>query len=347
MRNSNIQICNEIIHPGEFLSLALPLPELFGCAPMYLPIKILQGKQSGPCLLIIAAMHGNELNGTEIINRLLKNKAVQKLHGTLILIPVINVYGLINRLSTLPSTFDLEKSFPGSENGTHTGRIAHIFCKEIFSKADYCIDLQTGFFNHSNFPSIHVDFDDLNAKELAEAYNSPVITRLKPEKGTLAAYAFENKIPYILYKAGEALRFDEVAIRSGLRGVLNVMRKIKMLPLRNPQKSAVLKSFIADKNIWVRSSMSGINHSTLKLGQYVKAGDVLCEIKDPFGVGDDLTIEAPEDSIIVGKNNIPLVYEGEGVFQLGVFSKMQQAASHLEEWKEKTVEQFNEERSNS
>ena len=144
MKASNLKICNETIHPGENLSLALPLPELFSCAPLYMPIKVNHGKNEGPCLLVIAAMHGNELNGTEIINRLLNSSKIKKLNGTLITIPVLNVYGLINRSQFLPGGIDLDTCFPGSKTGTHAARMAHIFTSEILKKADYCIDLQTG-----------------------------------------------------------------------------------------------------------------------------------------------------------------------------------------------------------
>ena len=154
MKNSDITICNETIHSGEQASLALPLPELFSCAPMYMPIKVIHGKQAGPCLLVIAAMHGNELNGAEIINRLLQSKGISELKGTLIAVPIMNVYGFINKTRAMPGGATLGTSFPGSPHGSHAARLAHLFCSEIFSLADYCIDLQTGWLNHSNLPQI-------------------------------------------------------------------------------------------------------------------------------------------------------------------------------------------------
>ena len=112
MKNNAIQICNETIHPGENLSLALPLPELFSCAPLYMPIRIIHGKSPGPCLLITATMHGNELNGTEIINRLFEIKELKKIKGTLIAVPVLNVFGLMNRSRNLPGGIELDRCFP-------------------------------------------------------------------------------------------------------------------------------------------------------------------------------------------------------------------------------------------
>ncbi len=338
MKNTTLQICNEIIHPGESLSLALPLPELFSCAPLYMPIKVIHGKRSGPCLLVTAAMHGNELNGTEIINRLLNVGTLKRLQGTLIAIPVLNVYGLINRSRYLPGGLDLDRCFPGTKTGTHAARMAHVFTSEIFNKADACIDLQTGFINYTNLPQIYVNFDDEQAKMLAETFNAPVMSNTVCEKGMLRTLAFKKKKPFLLYEAGEAMRFDEHAIKVGVKGILNIMRKLEMLPNNTTKKEDTLKSFFTEKNIWVRASTSGISHTKHKLGQHVKKGEVLCTINDPFGATDSVTVTSPEEAIIVGKNNLPLVHEGEALFQLAVFPKMQHTASHLEEWKEKSTE---------
>lgn len=339
MKNTTLQICNEIIHPGERVSLALPLPELFSCAPLYMPIKVIHGKQAGPCLLVTAAMHGNELNGTEIINRLFDTKVLNRLQGTLIAIPVLNVYGLINRSRYLPGGLELDQCFPGSKTGTLAARLAHIFTSEIFDKADVCIDLQTGFINYTNLPQIYVNFEDSRAKALAETFNAPVISNTVCENGMLRTLAFKKKKPFLLFEAGEAMRFDEHAIKVGVKGVLNVMRKLDMFPA-NVKREPSLKSFFTEKNIWVRAATSGISHSKHKLGQYVKKGEILCTINDPFGATESMAIVSPEEAVIVGKNNLSLVHEGESLFQLSVFPKMQHTASHLGEWETKSTENF-------
>lgn len=341
MKNTNLQICDTTIHPGESLSLALPMPELFSCAPMYMPIKVAHGKQAGPCLLIIAAMHGNEINGTEIINKLMESKSLNRLKGTIIAIPVLNIFGLINRSRFLPGGINLNRSFPGSKNGSHASRTAHLFISEIFSKADYCIDLQTGFINYSNLPQIYVDYTNEKAKKLAENFNAPVISDLEKTEGSLGLYAVKKNIPYLLYEAGEAMRFDEQAIKVGTKGILNVIKAIDMLPTKTESKNKKFKSAFATNNIWVRASSSGLSHSTHSLGQYVKKGEALCLLKDPFGAADDVTVNSPENAVIVGQNNLPLVHEGEGLYQLAVFSQeMKATANRLEEWQENSTDQL-------
>lgn len=336
MKNNNLTICNQTIYPGEQASLALPLPELFSCAPMYMPIKVFHGKHAGPCLLVTAAMHGNELNGAEIINRLMQSSALKKLKGTLIAVPIMNVYGFINKTRTMPGGTPLNANFPGSAHGSHAARLAHLFCSEIFSLAQYSIDLQTGSLNHTNLPQIFVTEDNHDALTLARAFAAPVISEVRAQKGSLRAYANSCQIPHLVYEAGEAMRFDESSIKIGTKGIINVMRHIGMLPTTSKLSTNPQKSFIMRDTRWVRSPTSGISHSNIKLGQQVKRGELLCVIKDPFGAGDDMPVKAPFDGVVVSVNNLPLVYEGVTLFELAAFERLTQAAEHIEDWIDET-----------
>ena len=185
MKNKAVKFFDATVHPGEQASLALPLPEMFTCAPMYMPIKVVHGKEAGPTVLIIAAMHGNEVNGTEIINQLRKKSELNELKGTLIMIPVMNVYGMTHRSRYMPDGAELDRSFPGSESGSHAARLTHLFTTEVLDKADYCIDLQTGALNHSK-QAIEIGvrgvMNVLNTLDMLEnsengSANEPVITR--------------------------------------------------------------------------------------------------------------------------------------------------------------------------
>jgi predicted deacylase len=336
-KNTDLTIYNETIHPGEDLTVALPLPGLFSCAPIYMPMRVIHGKQAGPTLVITAALHGNELNGTKILNQLINLKALKKLYGTLIAIPVVNVYGLINRSRFLPGGINLEKCFPGSSTGTKTSRLANMLVTEIFDKADYLIDLQTGQLNFSHLPQVHISQGDNTAKELAESFNAPVISIDTPSKTSLRQYAAQQGIPFMHYETGEAMRFDEQGIKIGVRGLLRVMRQIGMLKTMHKNKKPTEKThFYTTKNIWIRADSSGMCECKLKLGQQVKQGQPLCVIRDPFGGLQEATVLAPRDAVIVGINNLPLVTEGEALFQLALFPEMTEAAEHLEDWEEQS-----------
>jgi len=333
-KNTALKICDATIYPGETVSLALPLPELFTCAPVYMPIKVIHGKQSGPTLLVIAAMHGDEVNGTEIINRLLKLPSLKKLKGTLIAVPVLNVYGLLNRSRYLPNGHLLDRYFPGNKTGSHASRLCYWFIQEVFKHADVCIDLQTGSRNHSNFPQVYVNFDDQQSLDLAKTFNAPVITNVQTEKGSLRQYANKCKTPLLVYEAGEAMRFDERAIKVGLKGITSIMRSLKMLdtPKLKPKRS--FKAIRATQRVWVRASTSGIALAKVALGEQVKKNQTLAVISDPFGASDAEAVKAPDAGVIVSYNNLPLVHEGEAIFQLAMFKELDKAASQLEAWHE-------------
>ncbi len=332
MKNRPLTICDQTVFPGEQANLALPLPELFSCAPMYMPIKIFHGKEDGPRLLLIAAINGNELNGAEIINRLCLREELKAIKGTLIVVPIMNVYRFIHAMRTLPGGVSLENHFPGSPHGSHVSRLTHLFCSEIFSLTEYCIDFQTGALNHTNVPQIFIG--EKNEKELALAnrFEAPVISRTPAPKGSLRAYAAERGVPYLLYEAGEALRFDEPSIQLGVQGALNVMSALGMLKSSEATSTENDKSFITGKNQWIRSPTSGLSHSNIKLGQLVEKKELLAIIKDPFGTGESVEVRAPLSGIVVSMNNLPLVYEGVELFQLAFFENLEDVASHLEQY---------------
>lgn len=338
-KNKPLHIATQTIHPGESISLALPLPEAFTCAPIYMPIKIIHGKKAGPCILVIAALHGDELNGTEIINQLLKKLSSKKISGTLIAIPVFNVYALINRSRTLPGGVNIDLHFPGSEHGTHAERMTHVFVKEIFSHADICIDLQTGLLNHSNLPQIYTDFNDPRSKQLALQFHAPVVSMREPQKGSLHALAKENNKPFLLYTAGQAMHFDAQAIKVGVKGLEYLLYETNMLARKqeSDQKAKEQQPLLSKTSISIRAPKSGVSHSQHTIGDIIKKNDVVSIIKDPFGTSEDLPVKSPADGIIIGKNNLPLTYEGATIFELAIFDALtiSSAAHHIKTWSKK------------
>lgn len=338
-KSSTLSICNEVIHPGESLSLALHLPELYSCLPAYMPIKVFHGKRAGPTLLLIAAINGDELNGIEVINRVLSYKRLNKIEGTLIAIPVVNVFGLANKSKFLPGDVLLSERFPGSAHGTHADRLAHLFTSEIFNLADYIVCLRTGPLNYSHFPEVSTDLTNETCKTMAQVFQAPVMTQAKPKPGSLFAYARQENKNFITFTAGEANRFDSGSIKLGLKGIFKLMAHLKMIPEKNPTPHRENKHGIMHQAIWVRSHHSGISTNRVKLGQQVSHGDVLSEISDPFGNFDTQELKSPRDGIIVGINNVPLVKEGESLFKIALFSEPEEAASHLAKWEFYVAEQ--------
>jgi predicted deacylase len=282
-------------------------------------------------LFVSAAIHGDELNGVEIIRRLLTRKIIRSIRGTLIAVPIVNVHGFLNQSRYLPDRRDLNRSFPGSAKGSVAARLANLFIKKIVSAADYGIDLHTGAINRANLPQIRANLDDPRTFELARAFGAPVIIDSDVRDGSLRGCAAEMGIPILIYEAGEALRFDETSIRAGLRGIFNVMRAIGMLPEKGEAERSrkSVEPVVARATRWVRAAESGIVHNRAKLGSRVEDGERLATISDPLGRRENV-IRAPFDGIVIGRSNLPLAHEGDALFHLGSFRDVPQAEDVVE-----------------
>jgi len=303
--------------------IELPLPPLYTHTPLNLPVHILRGAKDGPRLFVSAAIHGDELNGTEIIRRLLKQPALKRLRGTLVAVPIVNIYGLLNHSRYLPDRRDLNRSFPGSGKGSLAARLAHLFMTEIVDNCTHGIDLHTGAIHRSNLPQIRANLDDEETARLATDFGVPVLLNANLRDGSLRAAAAQKGIPMLLYEAGEALRFDEIAIRAGVKGVINVMRTMGMLPPSRSRRKKLKEPFVARSSTWVRASASGLFRKVLPLGSRVKLGEIIGLIDDPFG-GSQYDVKSTTSGIIIGCAEMPLVQEGEALFHVARFEDVRQ-----------------------
>ncbi len=326
--NKTLQIAGEIIKPGSRVTLELPIPQLYTHTPMQMPVHVVCGKHDGPSLFVCAAIHGDELNGVEIIRRLMNQTRLKRIRGTLIAIPIVNVYGVIHHSRYLPDRRDLNRSFPGSDKGSLASRLAHLFMTEVIANATHAIDLHTGALHRSNVPQIRADLSDKNTRVLARAFGVPVIINSKLRDGSLRAAACDLGIPIMIYEAGEALRFDEVSIRAGLRGINNVMCALGMLPTKHRHKS-VKKQFTAQSSTWIRAPISGVLLNTTKLGSTVTEGDVLGAVADPFGQ-TQTEIKASTSGVVIGRTHLPLVNEGDAVVHIARFDDVSAVANHVD-----------------
>lgn len=330
-------IGGKTISPGERLSIDLPVALLHTQTPLSMPIQIRRGRKEGPRLFISAAIHGDELNGVEIIRRLHQHKSLSMLRGTLITIPIVNIYGVIHHSRYLPDRRDLNRSFPGSERGSLASRLANLFMTEIVANCTHGIDIHTGVLHRSNLPQLRVNLDDCDAKELAQSFGVPVIINSDLRDGSLRQAASERGIPMLLYEAGEALRFDELSIRAGVKGIINVMRTLGMLPKSRYRSKTTIEPLIARSSSWVRAPESGVFRAFTVLGIQVKKGDVLGVIDSPFG-DNEVEVVAPTSGLVIGKTSLPLINEGDALFHIARFQAVKEVAEKVEAFTETLVE---------
>jgi predicted deacylase len=324
------------VSKGTNTTINIELPKLYN-TPTELPVRVIRGKKSGPTVFISAAIHGDELNGIEIIRRFRKLNILKKLKGTVILVPVVNVYGLMNLSRYLPDRRDLNRSFPGSTKGSLAGRVAKIFFDEIVKKCDLGIDLHTASIHKSNLPQVRTNIDNEYTFKLAKAFGASVVLHSELRDGSLRAVAQEAGIPILLYEAGEALRFDETSIRIGVQGLVNVLRENEMLPKvirKTPRKTPL----ITRSSKWIRSSESGMLRTIKALGDTVVADEIIAYIDEPLG-DNRFELKSPFNGVIIGKSEIPLVQEGDAVFHIAEFKNLEVAENKIEHFNENIIEQ--------
>ncbi len=329
---SIISIDGVDIAPGEHRQVMITIPRLCDWGDLRLPVHIVRGKQEGPVLAVTGAVHGDEINGTEIIRRLLKKPFLKKLTGTLIAVPIVNVFGFLNQDRYLVDRRDLNRSFPGSKKGSVAARIAHIIMTEIIAKSTHLIDLHTGSLHRENLPQIRVNTNSQPLKEMALAFRAPVILHSEGTESTLRVAAERAGCQAILYEAGEALRFDEVAIRVGLRGITGLMKHIGMLPSLKLKPSTVVSS-MTQSSYWIRANHGGTMRVFKRLGKGVQPGEVLAVISNPSGI-EEFDVVANQSGIIIGRNNLPLVHEGAALFHIASFDALHEAADSVKEMTE-------------
>jgi uncharacterized protein len=325
-------ISNNTINAGERQTIEIPVPSLYTHTELELPVHVFHSKRPGPVLFLSGAVHGDEINGVEIIRRVIHTKGINRIRGTLIAIPVVNIYGFINQERYLPDRRDLNRSFPGSKKGSLTGRMANLFLEEIVSKCTHGIDLHTAAIHRENLPHIRAVLDDDETEKMARAFTSPLILNTSIVDGSLRKAAEKLGVSVIVYEAGEALRFDEVSIRAGVRGVISVMRNIGMLP-QLKSKRRLIEPIVAQSSKWIRAPQSGILRVIKPLGSKVSKNELLAIVSDPFGEVEE-EILSPLSGIIIGRANLPLVNEGEALFHIASFKSSSNAADKVESFQQ-------------
>ncbi|HAN68429.1 MAG TPA: succinylglutamate desuccinylase, partial [Halieaceae bacterium] len=292
-----LKIGGQVIQPGERKVIDIPVAPTYTHDNLSISVQVVRGKRPGPVLFVCAAVHGDEINGVEIIRRILKDPHLDRLRGTLVAIPIVNVYGFINHTRYLPDGRDLNRSFPGSARGSLTGRIAHTFLQDIVAHCTHGIDLHTGARHRSNFPQIRANLEDPTVLGMTEAFGAPIAIDAKIRDGSLRQAAGDLGVPVLLYESCEALRFDEIYIRAGVKGVLNVMRHIGML---RRSRARSRPPTISRNTRWLRAPESGILRVLVPLGAEVQQGQTIGFIADPMGTSET-DVVADTHGIVIGR----------------------------------------------
>ncbi len=314
--NKPISINDVNIEPGEAKEIILNIARLPTYTDIDLPVLVYRSTKPGPTLLLVACIHGDEINGVEIIRRIIANKTIIPDAGTVIAIPVVNIYAFIHSSRAYPVGKDLNRSFPGNNHGSLSSRMAYVIMQKIVPLIDYGIDFHTGGASKANFPHLRTDFSDPKNLELANAFSPQIIVNSKAPDKTFRKAAGNCGKKMLTFEGGESLRFDEFSIQEGIAGIARLMNYLGM------RHSTIPDNFphVLSKNYWTRARYSGLFRSSIQLGQKIKKNQVLGSITDPFG-NEEINVKAAANGYVIGINHECVINKGDALIHVGVDSE--------------------------
>lgn len=309
-----LTINKEEILPGESATVNINVGRLPSGTRINMPTHVFRSEKAGPTLLILAGVHGDEINGIEVIRRCVFNEYFEVLKmGSVIAIPVVNVHGFINYSREVPDGKDVNRSFPGSLQGSLASRVARIITKKILPHVNYIIDIHTGGASRYNYPQIRYTGSDAKSAELAKIFRPPFILQKPVISKSLRKIAKEKNIPIIIYEGGESLRFDGFSIQHAIDGILRITNHLGLTEEEVIERKRVTHF---TKTSWIRATQAGLFLWTKSSGQRVIKGEPIGIINDPQGA-KSATVVAKTDGYIVGHNNASVVNQGDALFQIG------------------------------
>lgn len=296
--------------PGKLTQTELRVARLPTGIWLSFPVGVLHGARPGPVIWVTGAIHGDELNGVPIIRRILDVVDPRTLQGTLLAVPVVNVFGLVKESRYLPDRRDLNRSFPGSKRGSTAAQLANLLMTEIVARSEVGIDLHTGSGGRKNLPQVRCDLDDDATLRLATAFGAPMLLHARLRDGSLRAAATALGKAVLLYEAGEANRFDSNAIETGVHGVLRVMRALGMIDVRIDPPSQASRT--SRSSAWSRAQRTGFCEMRVQLGAEVEAGAEIAIVYDTLGQNRAI-VRAGKPGVVIGHVTSPIVHRGDAV----------------------------------
>jgi predicted deacylase len=310
-------IGGERVSQGESCSINLKFSESYLGSPATVPIHVIRAKNPGPRLLLTGCVHGDELNGMGIIRELLYDQPPQLSCGTLVCIPVVNVYGLEHHTRYLPDRRDLNRDFPGAERGSISSRLAHVIFSKVVRQCDMLIDFHSAAVRRTNYPNVRADLSVPGVRQLARAFGCELIVNGKGPVGSLRRAATSAGIPCIILEAGEVWKIETSVVQVGVRGVMNVLKSLGMV--RGKVEPPRYQTRI-DRTTWVRAERGGTLSFAVNPGDVVEKGQLLASNYNIFG-DERSQLRSPGDGIILGMTTMPVVKPGDAAFHIALVSR--------------------------
>ncbi|WP_405209132.1 succinylglutamate desuccinylase/aspartoacylase family protein [Aquimarina sp. LLG6339-5] len=313
--NDILNILGEDIPLGASKIINFNIANLYTSTKVEIPIIIKRSKKIGPTVLVTAGIHGDEINGVEVVRQIIAKKINKPAKGTIICIPVLNVFGFLSMNRFFPDGRDLNRMFPGTKSGSLASRFAYQFVNEILPVADFCLDFHTGGASRFNAPHIRVDGKNERLVRLAKIFNAPFTLLSKNLDGSYRATCTKKGVDILLFEGGKSQNSNRDIAKEGVLGVMRILKHLEMLgtsfSIPEPERDTI----VVEKSFWIRAKYSGLLHIKIPYGKLVEKGEILATITDPYGKMRH-EVKATNPGYIINVNESPIVYKGDAVFRI-------------------------------
>ena len=316
-KNNILEILGKKIMPGQGAMINLNMAKLYTTTSVEVPVIIERSIKPGPVVLITAGIHGDELNGVEIVRQIISKNINKPVKGTIICIPIVNVFGFLNLARAFPDGRDLNRVFPGTKNGSLASRFAYQFVHKILPVADFCIDYHTGGASRFNVAQLRVVKGDQKSLKFAEIFNAPFTIYSKTISKSYRETCQKSGKMVLLFEGGKSMDSNKDIAKHGVDGAMRVLSHLGMLKPRFLLPEITVKSIVIENSSWMRAKYSGLLHIKITCGQHVEKGEYIATITDPYGKFRH-KVTASHSGHIINVNESPIVYQGDAIFHLSI-----------------------------
>ena len=314
-KNEDLFILDQKIKPGESKTIHFSFAKLYTSTKVEIPIIVERAIEPGPVILMTAGIHGDEINGVEVVRQVIAKKINKPKRGTIICVPILNIFGFLNASREFPDGRDLNRVFPGSKTGSLASRVAYHFTKKILPLADLCLDFHTGGSSRFNAAQIRITKEDDNLAALAETFGAPFIVNSPNIDKTYRATCKKLNIPILLFEGGKSLESNKHIVKTGVDGVMRILSEKNMLADEFSAPSKPESIILIESSKWIRAQKSGLLHVKIDCNKHVEKGEFLATITDPYGTMR-FKVLAPNEGYIINVNHAPIVYQGDAIFHI-------------------------------
>lgn len=312
-----LDILGKKIHPGKSATINFNMAKLYTTTAVDVPIIIERSKKPGPVMLITAGIHGDEINGVEVVRQIIVKEINKPARGTVICIPIINVFGFLNMTREFPDGRDLNRVFPGAKNGSLASRFAYQFVHKILPVADFCLDFHTGGASRFNAPQIRIKKGEEMAMHYARIFNAPFTIISKTITKSYRETCAKQGKPVLLFEGGKSKDSNKDVARQGVEGIMRILAHFEMLKPKFEPPEPTGETICVENSTWMRAKYSGLLHVKIPCGKHVEKGEYIATITDPYGKLRH-KVKAPNEGYIINVNESPIVYQGDAIFHITI-----------------------------